>query len=262
MTRYLHLFAVQARASLLLALQYRLDFFLQFGIALFWSTSTLVPLWVLFSQRPGVAGWTWPEALLVVGFFLALKGVLATVIQPAVVQAVEHVRNGTLDFVLLKPADAQFLVSTARLDLARLADFAGGLVLVAFALSRLGEPIAPAAVALALVLFAGAVAILYSLFVLVLSLAFYFVKIDNLSFLLSSVFDAARWPSSVFRGVLALLFTFVVPLALMTTYPALALLGRIDAPRVGMAFAIATTFLVVSRLTWLRAVRRYTSAGG
>jgi ABC-2 type transport system permease protein len=26
----------------------------------------------------------------------------------------DHIRKGTLDFVLLKPADAQFLVSTAR----------------------------------------------------------------------------------------------------------------------------------------------------
>jgi ABC-2 type transport system permease protein len=261
-TRYLQLFAIQARASLLLALQYRLDFFLQFGIAIFWSVSTLVPLWVLFSQRPGVAGWTWPEALVVVGFFLALKGVLATVIQPAVAQAVAHVRNGTLDFVLLKPADAQFLVSTAHFDLARLADLAGGIALVAFASWRLGEPIGPADVAVSLLLFACAVAILYSLFVLVLSLAFYFVKVDNLSFLLSSIFDAARWPSSVFRGVLALLFTFVIPLALMTTYPALALLGRIDAARVAIALGIAAAFLVLSRLAWRRAVRQYTSAGG
>ena len=262
MTRYLHLFAIQARASLLLALQYRLDFFLQFGIAVFWSASSLVPLWVLFSQRPGVAGWSWPEALVVVGFFLALKGVLATAIQPAVAQAVEHVRNGTLDFVLLKPADAQFLVSTARLDLARLADLGGGIALVAFALWKHGEPVGAAGIAVSALLFAGAVAILYSLFVLVLCLAFYFVKIDNLSYLLSSVFDAARWPSTVFRGVLALLFTFVIPLALMTTYPALALLGSIDAAQVAIAIAIAAAFLVLSRLAWRRAVRQYTSAGG
>jgi ABC-2 type transport system permease protein len=184
------------------------------------------------------------------------------VIQPAVAQAVSHVRNGTLDFVLLKPADAQFLVSTAHFELSRLADLAGGLALVAYASWRLGEPIQPTAIAVSLLLFVCAVAILYSLFVLVLSLAFYFVKVDNLSFLLSSIFDAARWPSSVFRGVLALLFTFVVPLALMTTYPALALLGRIDASRVAIALGIASAFLVLSRLAWRRAVRQYTSAGG
>jgi ABC-2 type transport system permease protein len=54
----------------------------------------------------------------------------------------------------------------------------------------------------------------------------------------------------------------VIPLALMTTYPALALFGRIDAARVGIAVAIAAAFLLLSRLAWRRAVRQYTSAGG
>ncbi|HVZ37559.1 MAG TPA: ABC-2 family transporter protein, partial [Polyangiaceae bacterium] len=88
------------------------------------------------------------------------------------------------------------------------------------------------------------------------------VKIDNLSYLIVSTFDAARWPSSVFRGALAVLFTFVVPLALMTTYPALALLGRITAAQVGTSLAVALGFLYLSRRVWLRSVRSYTGAGG
>ncbi len=53
-----------------------------------------------------------------------------------------------------------------------------------------------------------------------MSAAFYVVKVDNLTYLFESIFDAARWPASVFRGVLRVVFTFVIPLALMTTYPA------------------------------------------
>ena len=69
---------------------------------------------------------------------------------------------------------------------------------------------------------------LYSLWILVISAAFYLVKIDNLSYLFASIYDAARWPVDVFRGFLRLLFTFVIPLALLTSYPALALLGKLD----------------------------------
>jgi ABC-2 type transport system permease protein len=94
------------------------------------------------------------------------------------------------------------------------------------------------------------------------SLAFKVVKIDNLSYLIVSTFDAARWPSSVFRGALSFVFTFVVPLALMTTYPALALLGRLDLAQGGTSVAVAAAFLIGSRLVWLRSVRSYTGAGG
>jgi ABC-2 type transport system permease protein len=117
-------------------------------------------------------------------------------------------------------------------------------------------------VLLAIWLFAAGIAILYSLFVLVLSMAFLFVKIDNLSYLMSSVFDAARWPSTIFRGAVAVIFTFVIPLAVMTTYPSLALLGRAGPSRLAIATVVAAIFVVLSRYAWVRAIRRYTSAGG
>jgi ABC-2 type transport system permease protein len=260
--RYPRLFALQARASLLVALQYRLDFVLSFSLGLFWSASTLVPLLVLFRMRDGVAGWTWPEALLVTSFFLMMKSVLSAVIQPSAVATVEQIRLGTLDFVLLKPADSQFLVTTSRLEVARVSDFLAGIVLMVLALVQRGEPVTVLGVVTAAWVFVAGVTILYSLFVLVLSMAFLFVKIDNLSYLMASIFDAARWPASIFRGALALLFTFVIPLAVMTTYPSLALLGKAGAARVAIATAVAAVFFASSRWSWSRAIRRYTSAGG
>jgi ABC-2 type transport system permease protein len=88
------------------------------------------------------------------------------------------------------------------------------------------------------------------------------VKVDNLSFLIGSAFDAARFPAGVFRGFLAILFTFVLPLALMTTYPALALRGRIGVTELASSLAVSTVFFAVSRWVWTRAIRHYTGAGG
>ena len=260
--RYPRLLALQARVSLLVALQYRLDFFLTFSLGLFWSVSALLPLLVLFRLRTGVAGWTWPEALLVAAFFLMIKSVLSAVIQPSAVATVEQIRLGTLDFVLLKPADSQFLVTTSRLEMARVSDLLAGLVLLGIALYQRGEPVSFSGALAAIWIFAAGVVILYSLFVLVLSMAFLFVKIDNLSYLMASIFDAARWPATIFRGGLALVFTFVIPLAVMTTYPSLALLGTVGVGRFTLATVIAAVFVLLSRYTWVRAIRRYTGAGG
>jgi len=224
--------------------------------------SALLPLLVLFRLRTGVAGWTWPEALLVAAFFLMIKSVLSAVIQPSAVATVEQIRLGTLDFVLLKPADSQFLVTTSRLEMARVSDLLAGLVLLGIALYQRGEPVSFSGALAAIWIFAAGVVILYSLFVLVLSMAFLFVKIDNLSYLMASIFDAARWQSTIFRGGLALVFTFVIPLAVMTTYPSLALLGRVGAGRFAIATVVAAIFALLSRYSWVRAIRRYTSAGG
>lgn len=262
MQRYARLFAIQLKAAALLSLQYRLDFALQVVMSLFWTASGLVPLWVLFSMRSGVAGWSAPEALVVTGFFISLKGVLQGVIQPSLTNVVEHIRKGTLDFLLLKPVDAQFLLSTSKLDLPRVVDVLAGLALVAWAAERADAQVSLLTVLHALLILACATAILYAIWIMVVSLAFKVVKIDNLSYLIVSTFDAARWPSSVFRGALAFLFTFVVPLALMTTYPALALLGRIEPRQVLTSLCVAAVFLWVARRVWLQSVRSYTGAGG
>ena len=62
MPRYLRLLGIQLRTSLLLAMQYRLEFFLDGLMSIFWTASATVPLLVLFGERSTVAGWTWPEA--------------------------------------------------------------------------------------------------------------------------------------------------------------------------------------------------------
>ena len=64
---YARLLAVQMRTSLTLAVQYRFDFFLEGALALFWLAITLIPLLVVNSRRESVAGWSFPEALVVVG---------------------------------------------------------------------------------------------------------------------------------------------------------------------------------------------------
>ena len=260
MARYLRLLLVQLRASTALALQYRLEFLGQGALALLWTGWALVPLLVAFGGREGVAGWTFEEALVVMGCFAVMKGVLEGAVNPSLAAVVEQIRKGTLDFVLLKPADAQFLVSTARFMPWRIIDVLSGLVIFAVAFSRMGRVPSAGAVAAGVALLGCAAAVLYSLWILVVSAAFHVVKIDNLSFLFSSIFDAARWPIGVFQGVLRAVFTFVVPLALMTSYPAMALLGKLDATLAAQALLGAAAFAALSRLVWLRSIGTYTSA--
>jgi ABC-2 type transport system permease protein len=258
--RYLRLLAMQFRASAALALQYRVEFLGEVFLALFWVGWSLVPILVVFGHRSGVAGWSYEEALVVLGWFSLVKGILEGAVNPSLTTVVEHIRKGTLDFVLLKPADAQFLVSTARFKPARLADVVGAFVIFGVAFHRLGRAPELAHVAASSALLAVAALTLYSLWILVISAAFFVVRVDNLSYLFSSIFDAARWPASVFSGFWRLLFTFVVPLALMTTYPALALLGRLDLGTALAAFCGALAFAGFSRFVWKRSIGHYTSA--
>jgi ABC-2 type transport system permease protein len=260
--RYLHLLATQLRASLLLAMQYRADFALDGVVEVLWMATAIVPLFVVYQARASVAGWTFGEALLVMGWFTFLQAVLEGAINPSLASVVEHIRKGTLDFVLVKPADAQFLVSTARFMPWRSVNVVTAVGLFAWGFHLIGRGPSATAVATAALAAVLAVVVLYSLWILTVSAAFYVVRIDNLSFLFSAVFDAGRWPITVFRGVVRLVFTFVVPLALMTTYPAQALLGTLPGSTLLGAIAGAALAFAIARAVWIASIARYTSAGG
>jgi ABC-2 type transport system permease protein len=261
MIRYLRLLKLQLRTSALLAAQYRWDFIIDGIISLVWAGTAIAPLLVVYQQRD-IPGWSLNEALVVTGWFIFLQAILDGAINPGLQAVIDHIRKGTLDFVLLKPADAQFLVSTSRFQLWRVVSLGTGLAIFAIAFSRMGRVPTPVGIAQAFVLLVAATIVLYSMWILIVSSAFYVVKIDNLTYLFSSIFDAARWPSTVFRGALHIVFTFVIPLALMTTYPAEALLGRLEPITLVYALAASLAFAAAARTVWLLSLRRYSSAGG
>jgi ABC-2 type transport system permease protein len=264
--RYLKLLGLQLRNSALLAAQYRWDFLVDGAISLFWAFTAVVPLFVVYGGdgegRAGIPGWSFAEALVVTGWFILLQGVLDGAINPGLATVIDHIRKGTLDFVLLKPADAQFLVSTSRFYLWRAFSVLSALGILIFAFDRLGRAPSAGGVAMALVLLGTATLLLYSLWILIVSAAFFVVKVDNLTYLFSSIFDAARWPATVFRGGLRFVFTFVVPLAVMTTFPAEALLGRLPFSSLLATVAGTAVFAALARLVWRRSISHYTSAGG
>ena len=260
LARHAGLFATQVRLSLLLSMQYRWDFLLDGVASLFWTSISLIPLYLVFQERAMVAGWTYGEALVVVAWFTLLDAVLEGAINPSLTTVIDHIRNGTLDFILLKPADAQFLVSTARFLPWRSLGIVAAALVFGYAFFEIGRVPSVTDIALALVMLAAAVLVLYALWILVISVAFRAVRVDNLRYFFDAVFDAARWPASVFKGVVSFLFTFVIPLALMTTYPAQALLGTLNPARFVGGLVGALLFFAVSRFVWTRAIATYTSA--
>ncbi len=260
MMRYLRLLGVRLRLSIALGMQYRADFLIGALTSLLWIGLGIVPLFIALHARPAIAGWTFPRALVVIGWFTLLKAVLDGAVSPSLVAVVEQIRLGTLDFVLMKPADAQFLVSTTKFDVWKSFDVIAAVALVAIAFRMLGATPSLAGVCAAIALLAAAVLLLYAIWILIVSAAFWVVKLDNLAFLFSSIFDFARWPVSVFKGVARFVFTFVFPIGVMTTYPAEALLGTLRFETGLAAIGGSLAFATLARIVWVRALGRYASA--
>jgi ABC-2 type transport system permease protein len=219
-----------------------------------------VPLFVAFDHRSDVGGWGAWEIVLLTGFFLIISGLFAASVQPAVNESMGRIRAGTLDYILLRPVDALLSCLLSSFQPWCLLEALTGIGLAVLASLELGlQPDAEQLAMLLLVVASGLVS-LYAIAVLILAASFRALELENLTYLMETLLDFAHWPISVFRGPLKLLFTFVVPFAVMTSYPAQSLIGGLERGQVLGALASAATLALVARLAWLRGVRGYTSA--
>lgn len=260
MRRLLAIAATQLRVNAARAMAYRATFVIEGLLAPAWLLLALLPLFVLFDQRDTVAGWDEPSALMVVAYFRAVTAVLQGIVTPSLVELVGSIRNGSFDYTLLKPVDAQFLMTASRQEPWQIFDLLGAIVVAIYAFWLRGYGPAPLDLVLGLVLLFVGIAAMYSLWILAASAAFWVVKIDNLTYLLSAIFDTGRWPVQIFRGAWRFVFTFVIPVAVITTFPAMAILGRLDARTALATIGGTAVMLVLSRFVWRLAIRNYTSA--
>jgi ABC-2 type transport system permease protein len=255
--KYLRLLGAFFWVSVAGELAYRVNFLWQLFQSILSLVVSLVGLGVIFSYTDTLGGWRPDEILALVGVYFLVGGMIGLVIQPGMEQLIESVRDGTLDFTLTKPEDAQLIVSIRRVEIWRLIDIGLGLAVLATALIRLGEKVGGwQAGMFILMLIAGAV-IIYSFFLILATLSFWFVRVENILVIFQSMYEAGRWPVSLYPGWLRYGLTFIIPVAFATTVPAEALTGRLTWETLLGAVVLAVVLLTVSRVFWRVGLRHY-----
>lgn len=258
--RYLRLLAIFFKSNLLLELEYRANFIAQSILGILWAGITFVSLTVFFTQTDALGGWTYEQALIIVGLSVLIEGTIQFLLQPNVTKIVQMVRDGTMDFVLTKPVNSQFLATLRYARYSGLADMSAGIGIMLFALNRLDYIPGPLALGQFAVMLTAALIIVYSIWLLMATLSFWFVKIDNLTELFRSLFDTARFPVTTFPNAVRIALTFLLPVAFMTTFPAEAVLGQLKGMTLINAIALAALLFAFSAWFWRRAVLSYSSA--
>lgn len=256
--RYWKILKLFVATALAAELEYRVNFVIATFTSLGSLAGSLFSLFLFYQTGYTFEGWSWEEALVVLGVFTLLQGFSTTFLAPNLNQIVKHVQQGTLDFVLLKPISSQFWLSTRTVSPWGLPDLIFGLVLIGYAGSRLGiEGYAYLWSAVPLIF--GLLS-LYSLWFMLGATSIWFVKIYNVTEVLRGLLEAGRFPMAAYPVAYRFFFTFIVPVAFLTTVPAETLLNRVQAGWILGSGMLAVILLLVSRSFWRFALRFYTSA--
>lgn len=260
MTRYLRMIRIFWGNALSTEIEYRAAFWANGFLSLFWLAWAGLGARAYFRFADSVRGWSYDELLIVMGLFFAINGLRQAIIQPNLSRMAEYIRLGTLDFLLTKPVSSQFMVSFRHVGIYNWLDPLLGLGLAGFGLIRRGQPVSLEGIAGFVILGLAGVAVMYALALAVQCLAVWSIGAEGLDDVIQGMVEAGRFPVDMYRGVVRALLTFVIPVAMLTTFPADALLGRSNAGLVGIAVAVAVTLVWLSSRLWTWSLRRYSGA--
>ncbi len=172
----------------------------------------------------------------------------------------EHVRKGTLDFIVTKPIDSQFWVSMKKFNFDQFGTLVAGGAMLALGIVRSKVTILPIQwLAFGVMIICG-IAVFYSLMLALMTLGIYLVRVDNLWALGETLSSVARYPNDIYAPTVRSILMFGFPLALLATAPAIQIAKGIDLLVIINGIAWASFGLIGSRLFWRRATKSYSSA--
>nr|MDQ2732383.1 ABC-2 family transporter protein [Armatimonadota bacterium] len=177
------------------------------------------------------------------------------------------VKSGDFDRLLLRPVSTALQVAGQELQFMRLGGLALGAMVLGFALNNLHLHWTVWKELLLLAAILGGACLFYGLFVLQATLSFWTIEtLELMNTLTYGGVETAQYPLSIYRPWFREFFTWVVPLAAVTFFPAHAILGRTGAgaplPLVQwLSPLVGVLFLVVSLRVWKIGEYHYRSTG-
>lgn len=254
--------AAQVRAQL----QYPAAFALQVAGTLLITAVEFVGVWALLRRFGNVRGWELPEVAILYGLVM-LGFSTAEMVGRGFDMFYRQVRGGDFDRLLLRPRSTALQLAGQELTLKRVGRIAQGLVVLLWAADALELVWTPDKLLLVAFTILGGACLFYGLLVLQATLAFWTTEsLEIVNAVTYGGVETAQYPLAIYREWFRRFFTYVIPLACVSYYPALGILERPDplgssplfqwlAPTIGLLF-----FLICLRV-WQVGVRHYRSTG-
>ncbi len=260
-SRYLQIYAALWQNSVAREMGFKTNFLLWIVVELLWFGMQLCFVGVLYLHTEQIGTWTKWQVVMLMGASHLIQQMFQAFFLVNCTNLSELVRTGKLDFLLLLPVNTRFVVSLRQVDLGSFVNASTAVGVMAYAARQMH--LAPSAVQVAgfLALCVAGIAIHYSLMFLLASISFWTVRAQGIVWGYYNLFNIARLPDEAFRGLFKAVFTFAVPMLLVSNVPVRVLADKLSSPGpILLLLAMSVVCFALSEWGWRASMRRYTSA--
>ena len=101
---------------------------------------------------------------------------------------------------------------------------------------------------------------IYCFWLILTTGVFWVIRMENILELFQGIYQAGRWPTTIYPNWLQVGLTFLVPVAFAVTVPTEAITGRLTVTMLLGALGLTIFFLLFSRWFWKQGLRHYSGA--
>jgi ABC-2 type transport system permease protein len=257
---FLKLINTFLKINIQMSLAYRADTVINILLNLMWLGWELLSLSIIFSNTATLGGWGPGELIALLGVFRLVNTLMIALIWPNTEKFNASVRDGSFDYNLLQPVNSQFLVSFSRITVWRIWDLVLAFILIIVGVNLAGDFVTPLSLLSFFFLTLSGAIVLYSLWIVLIALTFWFTKFDNNVTILQALLDSGRYPATIYPAWLRVIVTFVIPIAVATTIPLQALRGDLDGRQILLFLGVGIASFAIASQVWRFGVKRYSGA--
>ena len=260
-SRYLSIYAALWKNSVAREMNFKSNFLLWIFVELLWFGLQLSFISVLYLHTDHIGTWTKWQVVLLIGASHFIQQIYQAFFLVNCTNLSELVRSGKLDFLLLLPVNTRFVVSLRQVDLGAFVNAGSAVALMVYAARQLHLAPTLAQVLGFLALCVTGIAIHYSLMFLLASISFWTVRAQGIVWGYYNLFNVARMPDEAFGGLFKAVFTFALPMLLVSNVPVRLLADKLSSSGpVILLLGMSVVCFCASEWGWRASMRRYTSA--
>ncbi len=259
--RYAAIYLAFWRNSLVREMGFKVNFILWIIVELLWFALQLVFMAVIYNHTSEIATWTKWQVVLLVGANHLVQQLFTALFFNNCVRLSENVRTGALDFLLLMPVNARLLISLRHVDFGGFFNAASAVAVIVYAARQLQlEPTALQLAGFVVLLLVG-LTVHYAVMFMLACVSFWTVRAQGIVWGYYNLFQLARLPDAAFHGVFRAVFSFVVPVLLVTNVPVKVLIEKLSSPlEILWLLVLSAVMFGISEVFWRWSVRHYASA--
>jgi ABC-2 type transport system permease protein len=258
--RYLRLWLSFLKYSWMADMEYRTNIVVRVFGEFFWYGVQLSVFEVLYLHADKISGWDIHDMRVFMGTLFVSDVIYMVLLSENVDNMWSIVRRGDLDLYLVKPVNAQFMVSFRKVSVSYIANFILCLGYLAWAIANLHQPISAIQILSYSVLILFGVVVMYALRFMFITVMVAFQDAGQIQFIWHQLHRLATRPDVLYPRYLRFFVLILFPVGFMASVPSRILVEGLRPELLIGAPVVSLTLLYLSNRAWEGALKRYSSA--